>query len=556
MANVLGELFSEIANAIREKTGDTATMKPAEFPAKISSITVGGSSEVAVVAEKEYLFAKNNGAYYSMPNIDSNLVAFELVADKEYRVMWDGTSYTCTALRSEDPAGVLIGNPAVLGIPMDTGEPFLVGVMDDGTPAIVTLEGAGDTTMHTVGVYTEGSGGGSCDDVRYVTFMNGDTELYVKPVATGDDCVDVVAKGLIPAPTKASTAQYTYTHNGWSLTAGGAANASALSAVTEDRTVYAAFASSARKYTVKYYDGTTLLQTKSLAYGADASAAYTANKAGYAFSGWSLANDGTVDSGVFTVEGDMTLYAVFSDAGTLDAISWETISADSLAGNASTKYSVGDTKTITLTDTDGTTENVMVAIAGFNLHRNTDGTKDGITFVVKKRAKNKVNGYGSDCSNITSTEKARFPDDLTSVIRSSKIDYVVYNTAQTTDTRNETFFVPELTNISNSLKTPSGSTTIQVRCFNGSWVNVNGTQVANTNDQSQFPLFSGMSNADIAEFFGLASGVEGMTRTLIWGKSGSSSSASRVAIKGDNTYGVCKDKCTSGATYPLICFRV
>ena len=42
MSNVLGELFGDIANAIREKTGDTATMKPAEFPSKISGIEVGG----------------------------------------------------------------------------------------------------------------------------------------------------------------------------------------------------------------------------------------------------------------------------------------------------------------------------------------------------------------------------------------------------------------------------------------------------------------------------------------------------------------------------------
>ena len=44
MANVLGELFGNIAAAIREKTGDTATMKPNEFPAKISGIEVGGGS--------------------------------------------------------------------------------------------------------------------------------------------------------------------------------------------------------------------------------------------------------------------------------------------------------------------------------------------------------------------------------------------------------------------------------------------------------------------------------------------------------------------------------
>lgn len=41
MVNVLGTLFSDIATAIRNKTGDTATMKPAEFPAKIDSIVTG-----------------------------------------------------------------------------------------------------------------------------------------------------------------------------------------------------------------------------------------------------------------------------------------------------------------------------------------------------------------------------------------------------------------------------------------------------------------------------------------------------------------------------------
>ena len=42
MSNVLGNLFGEIANAIREKTGGTGTMKPAEFPAEIASIVTGG----------------------------------------------------------------------------------------------------------------------------------------------------------------------------------------------------------------------------------------------------------------------------------------------------------------------------------------------------------------------------------------------------------------------------------------------------------------------------------------------------------------------------------
>lgn len=46
MANVLGELFGEIASAIRSKTGDDGKMKPAEFPEKIIAIdSISGADE-------------------------------------------------------------------------------------------------------------------------------------------------------------------------------------------------------------------------------------------------------------------------------------------------------------------------------------------------------------------------------------------------------------------------------------------------------------------------------------------------------------------------------
>ena len=46
MANVLGELFGAIAGAIRSKTGEEGTMKPAEFPEKISAIeSLSGADE-------------------------------------------------------------------------------------------------------------------------------------------------------------------------------------------------------------------------------------------------------------------------------------------------------------------------------------------------------------------------------------------------------------------------------------------------------------------------------------------------------------------------------
>lgn len=39
MSNALTDLFGDIANVIRDKTGDSATMKPAEFPDKIDILS-------------------------------------------------------------------------------------------------------------------------------------------------------------------------------------------------------------------------------------------------------------------------------------------------------------------------------------------------------------------------------------------------------------------------------------------------------------------------------------------------------------------------------------
>lgn len=55
MANALGGLFSEIAGAIREKTGEVGTMKPVEFPDKILGIS-GSSADVRYVT-----FANEDG---------------------------------------------------------------------------------------------------------------------------------------------------------------------------------------------------------------------------------------------------------------------------------------------------------------------------------------------------------------------------------------------------------------------------------------------------------------------------------------------------------------
>lgn len=70
MANVLGELFGEIAESIRSKTGDTATMKPAQFPEKISAIKTPSSILPLSIAENGTYTAPSGVAGYNPIVVD------------------------------------------------------------------------------------------------------------------------------------------------------------------------------------------------------------------------------------------------------------------------------------------------------------------------------------------------------------------------------------------------------------------------------------------------------------------------------------------------------
>lgn len=80
MANVLGELFGDIASAIREKTGDEATMKPAQFPEKISEIETGADVSVVtataphVLKDDVFVDADGNPVEGTMPNLGSKII--------------------------------------------------------------------------------------------------------------------------------------------------------------------------------------------------------------------------------------------------------------------------------------------------------------------------------------------------------------------------------------------------------------------------------------------------------------------------------------------------
>lgn len=257
-------------------------------------------------------------------------------------VQWDGVFYACPVYSYDGM--IFAGNSQFLdSTSTDTGIPF--GIVFVGQAEQMTVLTTDLGTEHSVAIYHEivecnggGSGGGTVEGAATVTFMNGDAVYYTRPEIIGDDCPNPVTQGRVDAPKKESTAQYDYTYSGWSLTDGGTASTSALANITEDRTVYAAYTSAVRYYTITYYDsdGTTVLKTEQVAYGSKPT--YVPEKSGASFTGWvpSLAN----------VTGDASYAAQWEDKVTFAGGSWEDIIAIADAGQAEEYFAIGDKKDI------------------------------------------------------------------------------------------------------------------------------------------------------------------------------------------------------------------
>lgn len=215
------------------------------------------------------------------------------------------------------------------------------------------------------------TGGGSSADVRYVTFRNESTgEEYKKAVAVGDDCVDVVAKGLWKAPTKESTAQYNYTFYGWGASDNGAADANILKNITEDKTVYAIFTATVRYYTITWLDSdgvTELPGQTQWAYGSVPS--YAPSKDGFIFDSWTPTP--------VAVTEDTTYTAKWLEGVDFATSPWSTIARISESGKAKEFFSVYDQRKIAINGKEYT-----FAIVGFDHDDLADGSgKAGITIM-------------------------------------------------------------------------------------------------------------------------------------------------------------------------------
>ena len=116
-------------------------------------------------------------------------------------------------------------------------------------------------------------------------------------------------------PTREPTNTTVFTFDGWATETGGAVDTDALKEITADRSVYAHYAESTRYYTVRFFNGETLLDTQYIAYGGYAvyydgdtgtnAPAYDGpgDPEDYQFTGW--------DQDVSYITHDVDTYAVF-----------------------------------------------------------------------------------------------------------------------------------------------------------------------------------------------------------------------------------------------------
>lgn len=240
----------------------------------------------------------------------------------------------------------------------------------DGKCHIETLTGNELLEIKTLYPYLEITYTNLTSQLIYMS-EDGQTELHRETIYNGGNGTNPVVNGTIETPTKESTAQYHYTFGGWSLTPNGEPNPDALKSVEADRTVYVAFNKAIRSYTVKFYNGTTLLYSTVVEYGSDATYIgstptnnSTGNTADFEFTGWSPSPT--------NIQGDTNCYAQYYDTRVITD-DWATIAQACADGTATSKYAIGAYKNVDITYEDGTTETIPFEVIGHNHDELADG---------------------------------------------------------------------------------------------------------------------------------------------------------------------------------------
>jgi uncharacterized repeat protein (TIGR02543 family) len=122
--------------------------------------------------------------------------------------------------------------------------------------------------------------------------------------------------GTLPTPTRAATAEYSYTFAGWFTAASGGTQISSTTTITGNVTYYAHWTATKRSYTVTFNGnggGTPSPSTITKEYNVALGTLPTCTRTGYTFLGWYTASSGgTKISTTTVVTKDITYYAQWS----------------------------------------------------------------------------------------------------------------------------------------------------------------------------------------------------------------------------------------------------
>ncbi len=204
-----------------------------------------------------------------------------------------------------------------------------------------------------------------------VSYYNYDgTELlYSETVNDGDDAAGYDGE----TPTKAETAQYTYSFVGWSETAeSSTADSGVLENITADKSVYAAFEPVEKTFTVTFYSGESVMYTAhnvayngTAVYGGTTPTKEDTEQYTYSFAGWnadSSASAADADA-LKNVTANRSVYAIFSQTAREYTVSF--YNGENLIGTDTVSY--GGTASYTgATPTKESTQQYSYNFIGWN----------------------------------------------------------------------------------------------------------------------------------------------------------------------------------------------
>ena len=250
---------------------------------------------------------------YTFNNWDSEITT--VTGDKVYTAKFTEkvNKYTITWKNDDgntiDTTEVEYGKTPTHSDPVKTNNDEYTYTFSGWTPEITTVTGK---AIYTATYSLEKN------KYRYVFYdENGTTELKNELVEYGEQI-------LAPSkPTKAATAEYTYTFDGWYTALDGGTKVTDFSTITKNVTYYARYSSTKNKYTItwKNYDGETLETDTDVEYGTmpsynDATPQKPSTaQYSYTFNNW--------DSEITTVTGDKVYTAKFTEKVNKYTITWK-----------------------------------------------------------------------------------------------------------------------------------------------------------------------------------------------------------------------------------------